>query len=253
MTVYRNGIPEFPDLQFADVLFLAGNPARKEPPDTEHVALVAYSARPTTANEWLFVRFYGLPESVTGLLKDGLQLQETRYWERAVQDEDPPLVGRRVSVWNLIMRSGLARNDAEALMCDAAVAVGDMKYKYARHFHVVEEDGVRKTNCLGFVVDFLSRPMRVGSRSTEPITPVPLLVPEFDEEYTLKVKEERRRRHPSIGHLAQCLHRGNFSEPYGKGMNAAEAEATALAKAFLDGLEPRSAPAAPSAPDAGGS
>lgn len=241
MIIYRNGSPDVPDLKRADIVFLAGNHDHPENPPFEHVALLAAPAKPKVHEDWLEVLIYGLPESGATSKQpeaNGLRPQKTRYWlnHPALQPVPPsntaPL-GHPASIWNLVMRAKTNDDEAEFLMGQAAFGTGAVSYGYAPHFNVEKRDGVKWTNCLGFVVDFLTQPRRVLGRNRPSLTQDQLLVPEFDAPYSVPYSPPQTRNTPGPGHLARSLDRPERTTPYGLGFTPEECEATALARFFL--------------------
>jgi hypothetical protein len=181
------------DIQAGDILFLAGCLKTKTIP-FEHVALVAESRRIETAEQFLDLRTYGLPESSEKVKGLGLDFSSGRRWlgHRAVTDG---YIGSRATAWNLAARlDGVDAATAGYMLDIISFKHGSVEWHYLPKFVVdAELSSPLKTNCLGFVCSVFEY-MR--------FTVVAHTFPRYRSPYT---KSPDDREYPSPGHLAHAL------------------------------------------------
>ena len=200
MILYWEGKP-FPIIvRPADVLYIAGNisvPQTRKLP-FEHVARVAEPREIRSAEEFLGVPVFALPES-SPKRNDGYMAKVTGLWWRKHIDE-PEIIGSVLTVWNLGARNDLiGANRAEdigamlALLSDSKTPKR-LRFSYHPVFAVSESltENIH-TNCLGFVCSvYDSLNYRVLDYNF-PEYPSPFDTP------------PETRNFPSPGHLARAL------------------------------------------------
>lgn len=238
VTIYLNGHPKQVALKRFDVVFLAGNPDHPDPPRFEHVALVAEPHQISVMGDWMNLAVYGLPESDTDKEGGYLRLGSAESWIHSFvpsDDSKTAPLGHPESCWNLVMRPEIDEFEVDFWLMNLAIFEGGLRYKYDTHFEVrLDNQGIRHTNCLGFVIDVLTRSVDSETITLPSLAKVPPLVKDLPE-YTIRYFHPSKRTTPSIGHLACSLDREVRTSPYGSELSSGEAEAKALAKAFIAG------------------
>lgn len=202
MIVWNEDI-HFPFEIFAgDILFIGG---KNHPPTSglnfEHVVLAAESQRIESAQDFLNLPVYGLPESVSRYLP-GIETATGQRWLGVTSEG---VIGSDETVWNLAGRvSGVTKDDADELSWNLAQRIGSFDCSYAALFRV---DGALvgplRTNCLGFVCSiFEFMGWNILQRS----------FPVYRSPYEYS---KGLRNYPSPGHLARVLHLRRPRLPWG--------------------------------------
>ena len=192
-------------IQAGDVLCIAGRDLARSIP-FEHVAVVAEPGDIASPNDWLKVRCYGLPESISRLT-GSLTLSDGSWWLKHVRSAN---IGSVQTVWNLAGRADeIDEPKARVLATELAYLDGLLKPKSSPTFNLVDLQQLAlsgsptfETNCLGWVCSVHKlRGITVFSKD----------FPSYLSPYTYSTGV---RLFPSPGHLFHAFNGGNGTKPY---------------------------------------